>query len=270
VLDAAIGGELSMYLRQAGLDEAFVRYMQEEIDGRSKFELFVLSIPFHDLGKFARSFSKGSAGPGWDVIKPDYSDHEKISGRLIREPPAVYELLAAQGLTDRQIEYIARCAELHFEFGHVRNAAKKTAVGYTLGFIGSVEMDRSIEQVLFERPGFGVEISAYFLVDSLGKLGVRVVPSETSGVEIVTSELATQRGLLPPRNTPPGPEWSSRDGITFSRDELTRLNADPVSGITASPSLAEAVWQLPVNVWVALHALRASLESSEIARPALN
>ncbi len=48
--------------------------------------------------------------------------------------PEFKSMLRDRGLTDAQIDYIARCAGKHFEPGLVRRRAKRSDSGYTFGF----------------------------------------------------------------------------------------------------------------------------------------
>ncbi|MFC1801542.1 hypothetical protein ACFLZB_03680 [Nanoarchaeota archaeon] len=139
--------------------------LEKEIDSIPKKELIRISIPLHDLGKFQKTI-KGE--------KSDFSNHERKSQEIILNS----DLLKEYGLTNRQIEYIARCAGNHYQLGFVRSIAKRSDLKYTLRFVKDPAFARTIKHYLPKFKGFEPEIGLLFLADSLAKTDI-IIPAET-------------------------------------------------------------------------------------------
>ena len=69
--------------------------------------------------------------------KAHFNGHEKLSEELIKEDGDVRHFLVSQGFTDLQIDYIARCAGLHYALGKIRDIPKKRGDGFTIAFTQS-------------------------------------------------------------------------------------------------------------------------------------
>ncbi len=80
---------LPRYLKMWGLENVINTYLNNRIDGISKNELLHISIPFHDLGKFAGRFFKIKNRQSSAYF--DY--HEKLSEELVRNNPFVQHFL---------------------------------------------------------------------------------------------------------------------------------------------------------------------------------
>lgn len=158
--------EVPQYLKTWGIYEKIKNKMSENIDGLSKEKLLNISILFHDLGKFTerRIVTKND-----NSVSFSFKDHETASGRIIRDRDFSKKLKANYGLTDTQIEYIARCAELHYKLGSVRDEAKKSEFGFTFEFLKSETFHKFMRQLYIENTGFQLEIGILFLADSLAK-----------------------------------------------------------------------------------------------------
>ncbi len=159
-----------------GIAEGFLKELKEqEIDGISKYDLLLLSLTLHDLGKTRPIAKKSREGD----IFPSHDGHEQRSKQLILralENPTGTEadkslhslLIENLKLTKSQIKYIADLAGLHFEFGIVRREAGKK---FNMKFMES-EKFSGVCQAIFadpERSDYQREIGLLFLLDSAGK-----------------------------------------------------------------------------------------------------
>jgi hypothetical protein len=158
------------YLKGWNLDSKVKLKLTEQIDGKSKEELLHISIVFHDLGKFARNFEEKNGS-----LRYNFYGHEAKSEKLIKEDKNIYNLLSeTYKLTSLQIEYIGRCAGLHFELGKVRDAIRRTDKGYTIAFANSEACQQSCKEIANGYPEYNVEIGILYLCDSLAKTDVRI------------------------------------------------------------------------------------------------
>ncbi len=173
-----------------------------------------LAILLHDLGKFTtRRLIPTSDGS----FKTSFRDHEAASGQIIRTPAFAQMLEQEYGLSVLQIAYIARAAELHYELGELRYAARHSPQGYTIAFAHSQMFHNSAKRLMEkEYEGFEAEIGLLFLGDSLAKTDIRLLAKTDE--EIAASEQLIQELL-----------------------EKRKLN----------PKLINAVKQLPVNLAIA-------------------
>ena len=189
--------EIPKYLDQWGIQDKFRAHMSQNIDGISKYELLNMSIPFHDLGKFTeRQLNHEKDGSS----SVSFYKHEAASGRIIRTAEFSGMLKESYDLTDEQIEYIARCAELHYELAIVRDAAKKSAMGYTIAFSQSEAFRERAKQLMAEYTDFQLEVGVLFLADSMAKTDIRI-DGETDGQiedqDSLIKDLLEKRGLNP-------------------------------------------------------------------------
>jgi len=180
MFEQAYHTEIPRYLEEWGLSGAVTTHLSESIDGKSKAELLNIAIPLHDLGKFTmRTLETKDDGQASQSFKK----HEADSGRIVREPEFITMMKSEYGLTDAQIEYIARCAELHFELGVVRNEAKKTDIGYTIAFATSDQFHDTAKEIMQKYPDFALEVGLEFLADNLAKTDIRIPASTDDEVE---------------------------------------------------------------------------------------
>ncbi len=163
--------EVPKYLELWGIKEKIASSMSERIGGKSKNELFEIAIMFHDLGKFISREVKIENDIAVDF---NFHGHEKASGEIIRGPQFSSKLKEEYGLSERQIEYIARCAELHYTLGKMRKQAKKSDIGYTVAFAQSVFFRREVVEIIDDYKEYALEIGLFFLADSLGKTDIRI------------------------------------------------------------------------------------------------
>lgn len=190
-------------LEEWGVREEADRVLSDDIDGISKKDLLSIASLLHDTGKFTAR----KVAPENGTLTPHFDDHEEHSGDIIRT--SLQPILSEQGLTDAQIEYVARCAELHFELGKVRRIAKTkrkvgndTSVGgrvlrdyqemmggYTMDFAHSLELEEAANEIIDQNPDFALEIGLQFIADGLSK-------SEVYAVGTTDFEIATQKKQL--------------------------------------------------------------------------
>ncbi len=167
------------YFTQWGIDKEIKEKMSEQIDGMTKEDLLRIAIVLHDLGKFERDFEEKNG-----KLEPDYKGHEKRSEKFIKENDKVQEVLKDEyKLTDAQIEYIARCAGLHYELGKVRSVAKKTPEGFTIAFAKSEGCKKASREIGDKFPDYKIEVGILFLCDSLAKTDVRVAAKAKTDLE---------------------------------------------------------------------------------------
>jgi hypothetical protein len=160
--------EIPEYLQRFGLVPE--QKLAEQIDGISKQELLEMAVALHDIGKFAvrRKKTEGFTFKG----------HEKASGQIVRSQ--TYQKLLGEdfGLTGKQIEYIARCAELHYVLGTLRSEAKLTGRGFTAEYADSAEFKEAAKQIASQYPDFCLEIGIMYLADSMAKMEFRNVKGD--------------------------------------------------------------------------------------------
>jgi hypothetical protein len=122
----ALAEQIPAYARQWGVADPVDAALAVEIDGLAKRQLLQIVALVHDVGKFtARTVRRRPGGS----VSTSFTGHERDSGRIVRNDLA--PVLSRSGLGAAHIEYVATCAELHFELGKVRRTAKD-AGGYTI------------------------------------------------------------------------------------------------------------------------------------------
>ena len=146
----------------------------------NKWQLSLVLAPVvHDWGKFIRREYLGFKPDG----RPNFNfdGHEFGSGLLVRR---FKHFLTGFNLTYDQVEYLARCAELHFELGKVRKEAKRTEGGYTFAFVNGPRCAEACEAIIKSNSDLAEEIGALFAVDSLAKVGVISAVEASSDVDL--------------------------------------------------------------------------------------
>lgn len=200
---------LDYYIKEWGVEKVVNDYLNTTIDGICKKDLLRMSIPFHDVGKFAGRFFEIEN----DKSSISFNGHEALSEKLIRENESIQHFFVSHGLSDPQIEYIARCAGLHYELGKIKKAIKNKSAGFTIAFTKSQECKDYCLASMKEHPDFKVEMGVLFLCDSLAKTDIIL-------------------------------DVSSDEEIAAKTDEIDILIADQ----DLHPKLANAIKQLPVNI----------------------
>lgn len=184
--------EAQEYLNRWGLLLKEEQYLKDQIDGVPKDTLLQISMPLHDLGKFARGF-KDKDGK----LVPEYKGHEAKSEQIIQENSTVNGILKQMSLTEKQIDYIARCAGLHYELGKLRDTAKQTDLGYSIAFSESPECHEACTAIAQEFPEFQAEIGLLFLCDSLAKTDIRIDAEKDAEIEsqseIIEQQIAEKK-----------------------------------------------------------------------------
>jgi hypothetical protein len=149
-----------------GIAARVARSLERPIDGSARSGLLRLSIPLHDLGKFAVRQVR-LARNGRTAVS--FKHHEAESGRIIRRdlrPLLVDEL----GLSPAQFDYVAECAARHYELAHVRDALKGAGT-YDLAHIRTPQFGKLCLDLVGQNAGYELEIGLLWLADSLAKVG---------------------------------------------------------------------------------------------------
>lgn len=160
--------ELLPLLQLWGLGERVSAYLSQRIgSGWTRGELLEISIPVHDLGKFARShfWRDGKA-------YPDYVGHEAISEQIVLTNETVKGILSGAGLAPSDIAHVAALAGLHFELGKVRDVARSRG-GYNLAFAKSDMARETFADLRARHPDYAPEIGLWYIADSMGKISLR-------------------------------------------------------------------------------------------------
>ena len=188
---------MQKYLKKWGVDKNVDTYLDAKIDGMSRKRLLGLSIPFHDVGKFLGRYFKVRDGQK----VPYYNDHEKLSEKLINENDDFQLFFKALGLTFLQIDYIAKCAGLHYELGKIRDIIRsKRQSLFNIAFTKSQSCKDFCVDCMVKNPIFTVEIGVLYLCDSLAKTDI-ILDVETDEEVLSKSnevdEIVTRRVLHP-------------------------------------------------------------------------
>ncbi len=166
--------EVPRYLELCGVKEKVISHMAEKIDGKTKDELFEIAIMLHDLGKFISRKAKKANDATAGFM---FNKHEKASGEIIRGTKFNSKLKEEYGLSDGQIEYIARCAELHYILGKIRKQEKDSSNGYTVDFANGAFFHQKAKEMIDKYKEYALEIGLFFLADSLGKTEIHISTS---------------------------------------------------------------------------------------------
>lgn len=180
--------EVPAMIEAAGLGDRVAEHLAEKIGDKSKVELLRISIPLHDLGKFARTIRDST---GWR-----FTGHEKLSGHLINTR-FQEEIESTYGLSPEQRAYVAKCAANHFELGHLRKSAKDNG-DYTLAFTRSDGFKAAVDEK--DWGDFNPEIGLLFLGDSLAKNDIRFhaeTDEEIARYGPRARQIIAERGLNP-------------------------------------------------------------------------
>lgn len=167
--------ELPRFFGEWGFSEDLKAKMAETVGTRTRGELLTISAPIHDLGKFTARWLNVKRNEKGEIViaQQQFDDHERESGENIRRPEFVAYLRGTFGLSDVEIEHVARLAEKHFELGLVRKAAIHSGQGFNFSFVRSPEFTAACDRIIAENPEIAPEIGFMFLADSLAKTSVR-------------------------------------------------------------------------------------------------
>jgi hypothetical protein len=192
IFAGALREQIPEYTRQ--WDVAVEVSLAAEIDGMTKGQLLQIAALVHDVGKFtARTVSRSPDGS----VTKNFTGHERHSGRIVRNDLA--PMLRQWGLGEAQLEYVATCAELHFELGKVRRTAK-AAGGYTIAFTETPAFIAAAQQIIDAFPDYALEIGLQFVADSLSKTEVAATAETDAGIAAERRSLEEEivaRGLQP-------------------------------------------------------------------------
>ena len=156
--------------------------LSQEIEGTSKADLLQIVALVHDLGKFtARTFEYKNDEP-----LARFVNHEAHSGAIIRSE--FKGTLQKLGLSEAQIEHIAKCAEHHFDLGTARQTAIDNG-GYTLSFARSEAFTKVAQGIIRASPDIALEIGLMFMADSLSKTEVASTADTDESIELDRARL---------------------------------------------------------------------------------
>jgi hypothetical protein len=180
VIDVALMKWPQLSDPQGDLRWAIGELSARKIDGLSQLELLIISLPLHDIGKFQPVIKPWKEG---GIERIYHTGHEKRGGDIIadaRRSDSPLELAALSAIfktfaiTPNQLDYIEQCVRLHYEFGKVRDGAKK-AGGYSIKYTESPEFTQTCATVAAQHKGanphsdMSIEKGVLFLLDSAGK-----------------------------------------------------------------------------------------------------
>jgi len=168
------------FQEQWGIDLSSLDNM---IGNKTKNDLLMTASIFHDIGKFTRG-EKIKDGR----VLPDYKGHEAKSESIIRDG-FLREVLIRENYSEEQIEYIARCAGLHYELGKLREVAKRMDLGYTIAFARSEECMKACREIILNSGDYALEAGLLFLADSLSKTDLIINANNDTEIESQTAEL---------------------------------------------------------------------------------
>lgn len=187
-----------IFLKHWNINKKIKTLLCEKIDSLTKEQLFEISIIFHDLGKFShRKIMERKDGSTYFSFK----EHQDGSGIIIRKNKFKIKLKKIYPFSEKQIEYIAKCAELHYELGVLRNAAKKFKSGYSKEFLNSSLFNDECLKIIKKHPDFALEVGLLFLGDSLAKTEIHIPKYsddsyfDKKGKEELIQEIITEKGL---------------------------------------------------------------------------
>lgn len=190
--------DVQRMLQKWGVKDAVDRHMAQEIDGEPKRDLIKAGIALHDLGKFTHRQYEPQDDGGW---KTGFGEHEVRSGELIRDPAFKAMLNRDYGITDNQAEYVAKCAELHFELGILRNKAKNSG-GWSIAYVNSPEFDHEAMALMDQHPDMALEMGLLYLGDSMAKTNIRVDAETDEEIEAqhddIQQQIDDKLAALPP------------------------------------------------------------------------
>jgi hypothetical protein len=170
-------------LEQWGLLDKAEATLSRKIDGISKADLLQVLALLHDLGKFtARTFEYKEG-----KLLARFVNHEAHSGAIIRSEE-FKDTLHELGLSETQIDYIALCAEHHFDLGKARQIAIDNG-GYSLTFARSEAFKSVAKDIIETSPDIALEIGLMFMADSLSKTEVASSADTDEGIELDREKL---------------------------------------------------------------------------------
>jgi len=151
--------------------------LKERVDNNTKTDLLRLALVLHDVGKFAVRYLQWRDG---ELIYR-FQGHEKASGEVIRTD--LRARLREWGLTEDEVEYVARLAEKHYELARVREDYEGQ---YDWDYVQSASATAKLGELRDEHLDIDIEIGLMFLADSLAKTKYHAVTPEAAQ-EIISS-----------------------------------------------------------------------------------
>lgn len=190
-----IRSDLSVLTAQWNISDEVKVALSEEIQGAPKAALLQIASLLHDLGKFTtRALERQDNG----TLLARFVGHEADSGTIVRTD--LKNALHKLGLRERQIEYVARCTEHHFDLGKARQVAIDNG-GYTLAFARSETFKKVAQDMIKANPELALEVGLMFIADSLSKTRVMATADTDEGIDTQRAALEQeiQQKVLDPR-----------------------------------------------------------------------
>jgi len=161
----AYENQVAGYLEDWGLGESVDTYLSESVDGVTKRDLLRIAMPLHDIGKFAKRITKDG--------RNYFREHAELGGEIVAKDLRM-DLIEKYGLTDNQVDYVARCVRDHFALGKLRNLAKEQGRGFNLAYVNNGQFIKDVQKMRSQCEGFEVEAGLLFLADVLSKVGMDI------------------------------------------------------------------------------------------------
>lgn len=199
--EKAIDRTMPEYLEKWGLANKADEVLSERIDGSTKRQLLQIASLLHDIGKFTARKTDSDNPSKWHFDGHDDDSGKIILGELHGKGVAysANERLKEFGLTDKQIEYVAKLAKHHFELGKVRKGLKEKD-GYTIAWTTTPEFKEVAQEIIDNNSDIALEIGLMFIADGLSKTEVYSTGETDEAVESQRSQL---EGELKEKNLNP-------------------------------------------------------------------
>jgi hypothetical protein len=179
-------------LNQSEAVQKSVKHLQSKmIDGVSLLDLFLISIPLHDIGKYQPIIKPADEKK---TIRSGHTGHEARSGDIIRklsnhdcpeELHGLRNIFNESQINANHLAFIEQCARLHYELGKIREDAKNSPDGYNINFVSSEEFEYACKVITKEhRLDLNIIKGLYFLVDNAGKVDMDVCTAYQKTTEL--------------------------------------------------------------------------------------
>ena len=169
--------ELNDNLKSFGIYEKVQKVLIKKIDNIEKNKLFEASIPLHDLGKI--------------IIYGDTRinrEHEIVSRNLIYKD-FLNNKLDSMGLSNKHIDYIARCVETHDVIGKEIRDKLKQNNKLNLEYLSDSYVKHICKDISNKYSDIKVELGIFSFCDSLGRTDIRIYANTDSEVIQKESEI---------------------------------------------------------------------------------
>lgn len=182
----AFYNEAPRLLKSWGLHNKLIKNLNQKISEFNKYELFDISITFHDLGKIICHNNLSTN-----------RNHEKESANLI----GYFEKkLSELGLSNYSLDYLKRCIETHDIIGKEIRDKITEKNNFSFRYLSNKKTKYLCQEIIQKYPDIKFETGLYFLCDSLGKTDIRINAKndkELAKAENLIIGIIKQRNLNP-------------------------------------------------------------------------